>query len=221
MIGDRPWLVTLPLAQAVEGRGLSKLWARRKISDAEVARTLRQITPDEADGRILALALDHHLVTRLTSLVAVDQTPSRPEGARLTRADIPLNLPAGWDFDKVFGGERSSAPVPSERRADAEPIRQAQLATYAAVAVSSVPKPAAPKFVSAPRGGATLPQTATDAELRLWIGLALCGAGLTLMLIWRRRRPLVLYRLVRARRAGERSERPARQLYSARAGHLP
>jgi Ca-activated chloride channel homolog len=189
MIGDRPWLVTLPLAQAVEGRGLSKLWARRKIADAEVARTLRQITPDEADGRILALALDHHLVTRLTSLVAVDQTPSRPDGARLTRAEIPLNLPAGWDFDKVFGGERSSAPVPAERRAEAEPARHAQLATYAAVAVSSVPKPAAPKFVSAPRAGASLPQTATDAELRLWIGLALCGAGLTLMLIWRRRHP--------------------------------
>jgi|EndMetStandDraft_8_1072994.scaffolds.fasta_scaffold22539_2 Ca-activated chloride channel homolog len=189
MIGDRPWVVTLPLAQAVEGRGLSKLWARRKIADAEVARTLRQITPDEADARVLAVALDHHLVTRLTSLVAVDQTPSRPDGARLTRAEIPLNLPAGWDFDKVFGGERSSAPVPAERRADAEPARHAQLATYAAVAVSSVPKPAAPKFVSAPRGGATLPQTATHTELRLWIGLALCGAGLTLMLIWRRRHP--------------------------------
>src|SRR5262249_43992311 len=27
MIGDRPWLVTLPLADAAEGRGLSKLWA--------------------------------------------------------------------------------------------------------------------------------------------------------------------------------------------------
>ena len=38
--------------------------------------------------RVLAVALDHHLVTRLTSLVAVDQTPSRPDGARLTRAEI-------------------------------------------------------------------------------------------------------------------------------------
>ena len=113
MIGDRPWIVTLPLANAAEGRGLSKLWARRKIADAEVARTLRQITPDEADQRILALALEHHLVTRLTSLVAVDQTPSRPDGARLTRADVPLNLPAGWEFDKVFGGERSPLPVPA------------------------------------------------------------------------------------------------------------
>src|SRR5262249_15777374 len=28
MIGDRPWIVTLPLANAAEGVGLSKLWAR-------------------------------------------------------------------------------------------------------------------------------------------------------------------------------------------------
>ena len=121
MIGDRPWVVTLPLASAAEGRGLSKLWARRKIADAEIARTLRQVTPDEADQRILALALEHHLVTRLTSLVAVEQTPSRPDGAHLTRADVPLNLPAGWEFDKVFGGERAPAPAPAERRADGKP----------------------------------------------------------------------------------------------------
>src|SRR6202012_1173432 len=77
-IGDRPWNVTLPLAKAAEGKGLSKLWARRKISDAEVARTTRQVTPDEADKTILALALQHQLVTRLTSLGAGAQTPSRP-----------------------------------------------------------------------------------------------------------------------------------------------
>ncbi len=123
MIGDRPWVVTLPLANAAQGKGLSKLWARRKIADAEVARTLRKITPEEADQRILALALEHRLVTRLTSLVAVDQTPSRPAGAHLTRADIPLDLPAGWEFDKVFGGERPPVPgdrsgIPVERRAD-------------------------------------------------------------------------------------------------------
>ncbi len=44
-IGDRPWSITLPLANAAEGKGLSKLWARRKIDDAEVARTTRQLTP--------------------------------------------------------------------------------------------------------------------------------------------------------------------------------
>src|SRR5260370_17761572 len=107
MIGDQPWIVTLPLANAAEGRGLSKLWARRKIADAEVARTLRQIMPDEADQRILALALEHHLVTRLTSLVAVDRTPSRPEGARLTRPDVPLTPPAASAFHQLFAAAHS------------------------------------------------------------------------------------------------------------------
>src|SRR5207245_2554360 len=82
----------LPLANAAEGKGLSKLWARRKIADAEVARTTRQASPEDADKTILALALEHQLVTRLTSLVAVDKTPSRPEGAPLKVSELPINL---------------------------------------------------------------------------------------------------------------------------------
>ncbi len=86
LIGDRPWTVTLPVAKAADGAGLSKLWARRKITDAEMARRHDRSAATEADKRILALALEHHLVSALTSLVAVDATPSRPEGATLTRA---------------------------------------------------------------------------------------------------------------------------------------
>ena len=118
-IGDRPWVVTLPLANAAEGKGLSKLWARRKIADAEVARTTRQAAPEDADKTILALALEHQLVTRLTSLVAVDKTPSRPEGEPLKVAELPINLPAGWDFAKVFGERPQLPATPTERRADA------------------------------------------------------------------------------------------------------
>jgi len=186
-IGDRPWTVTLPLQNAAEGHGLAKLWARRKIDDAEVARTVRRLKSEEADSVILALALDHHLVTRLTSLVAVDKTPSRPEGARLSRADLPLNLPAGWDFDKVFGEQ---APQPTThpvdtRRADADPLRtQFSAAAFRAVAKSALPQPAA----SAASKGVPLPTTATDAELRLWLGLLLIGASLLVMMIGRRRR---------------------------------
>lgn len=66
-VGDRPWSVTLPLQNTAEGNGLSKLWAKRKIADAEVARTLREMTPEDSDKAILALALDHQIVTRLTS----------------------------------------------------------------------------------------------------------------------------------------------------------
>ena len=59
-------------------------------------------------------------MTRLTSLVAVDKTPSRPEGEPLKVAELPINLPAGWDFAKVFGERpQSCRQGPYERRADA------------------------------------------------------------------------------------------------------
>ncbi|MGY4600084.1 hypothetical protein ACVWXL_007830 [Bradyrhizobium sp. GM22.5] len=97
-VGDRPWSVTLPLQNTAEGNGLSKLWAKRKIADAEVARTLREMTPEDSDKAILALALDHQIVTRLTSLVAVDKTPSRPEGEPLKPSELPINLPGRLGF---------------------------------------------------------------------------------------------------------------------------
>jgi Ca-activated chloride channel family protein len=174
-IGDRPWSVTLPLANAAEGKGLSKLWARRKISDAEVARTLRQASPEDADKTILALALEHQLVTRLTSLVAVDQTPSRPEGEPLKLAALPINLPAGWDFEKVFG-ERPKLPTPPiERRAEAG----------GRVRLAALKRPVP---VTAP-ATITLPRTATDAELSMILGAALLAFSL-MLLAFRRREAL-------------------------------
>ena len=171
-IGDRPWIVTLPLANAAEGKGLSKLWARRKISDAEVARTTRQISPEEADKAILALALQHQLVSRLTSLVAVDKTPSRPEGTPLKLTDLPLNLPAGWDFAKVFGERPQLPKPPAERRADASDVQ---------AAMAKRPRPAImPDTIR-------LPKTATDAELRATTGAVLLMLSVLLSLYNRRR----------------------------------
>ncbi|MGJ5010065.1 marine proteobacterial sortase target protein [Bradyrhizobium oligotrophicum] len=165
-IGDQPWTITLPLSGAAEGKGLSKLWARRKIGDAEVAKTMRQMTPEEADGAILKLALEHQLVSRLTSLVAVDKTPRRPDGEPLRLAELPINLPAGWDFEKVFGDRGRMPAAQKERRAGAD--RDVQLAALKRPVV-----PAAPATV-------TLPKTATDAELSMLLGLGL----LMLELIW-------------------------------------
>ncbi|MBO0753148.1 MAG: VWA domain-containing protein, partial [Bradyrhizobiaceae bacterium] len=173
MIGDRPWSVTLPVARAAEGAGLSKLWARRKITDAEMARRRDPATAADADKRILGLALEHHLVSRLTSLVAVDATPFRPQGARLVRAELPLNLPAGWDFDKVFGEGRGRPPVDqtpaplTQRRAEATPDRHGTAATPVRVAA----------VVQSRAGDVTLPKTATNAELRLLGGLLLLGVS--------------------------------------------
>jgi Ca-activated chloride channel family protein len=175
-IGDRPWVVTLPLANAAEGKGLSKLWARRKIADAEVARTTRQMESADADKTILALALEHQLVTRLTSLVAVDKTPSRPEGEPLKVSELPINLPAGWDFAKVFGERPQMLPAKRvERRADASEAR---------VQVAALKHPAAP--VTAAPDMVQLPKTATDAELRMIAGVILVIFSLILFAFNRR-----------------------------------
>jgi len=174
-IGDRPWIVTLPLANAAEGKGLSKLWARRKIADAEIARTLREATPEDADKTILSLALEHQLVTRLTSLVAVDRTPSRPAGEPLKLSELPLNLPAGWDFAKVFGEKAQPISPPAGRRADTDDARVQLAMTKRALPVVS----AAPNTVM-------LPKTATDAELKMIAGSILLALGLILFLFNRR-----------------------------------
>jgi Ca-activated chloride channel family protein len=174
-IGDRPWVVTLPVANAAEGKGLSKLWARRKIADAEIARTMRQAAPEDADKTILTLALEHQLVTRLTSLVAVDKTPSRPEGEALKLTELPLNLPTGWDFAKVFGERPQPRSPPTERRADARDAR-VQLAANKSVL---------PVVTSGP-STITLPKTATDAELKMVAGSFLLALSLILFVFNRR-----------------------------------
>jgi Ca-activated chloride channel family protein len=174
-IGDRPWVVTLPLANAAEGKGLSKLWARRKISDAEVARTTRQASPEDADKTVLKLALEHQLVTRLTSLVALDKKPSRPDGEPLKLTDLPLNLPAGWDFAKVFGEQPRLPSPPTERRADASEARLQPAAMKRQLPVVS-PQPAT----------VVLPRTATDAELKMIAGIVLLALSLILALFNRR-----------------------------------
>lgn len=182
MIGGQPWTATLDVAKAAEGAGISKLWARRKIDDAEVAKTLREMTPEAADAAILKLALEHRLTTRLTSLVAVDQTPRRPAGAKLTRADVPLNLPAGWDFEKVFGTDRPAGVVPEGmRKADgAETAPQLERIAFKGVATAAAPV-AAPG--AAQQAGVPLPQTATDAELRLTAGIALLLLAIGLLIV--------------------------------------
>jgi LPXTG-motif cell wall-anchored protein len=87
----------------------------------------------------------------------------------------------------VFGGERAPAP-PAERRADVTPAGRADV--YAAVtgAQPAAGRNQVRRAVATPRNGATLPKTATDAELGLWFGLALCCASPLLIVIRRRRR---------------------------------
>ncbi len=173
-IDGRPWTVNLPLDQAMNAEGISKLWARRKIDDAEVELTLGKISQDAADARVLRLALEHHLVSRLTSLVAVDKTLSRPANTPLTRADIPLQLPAGWGYDKLFG-IRAERNVEEHASMDVNGV-SAPVRSHERLASPSSPSQPLP-----------LPQTATPATLLLMQGLGSMLVGLFVLWFFRRR----------------------------------
>ena len=73
---------------------LAKLWARKKTEALEDS-LMFGADPELTRLEITGLALDYGLLTRHTSLVAVDKTPRRENGESLALTDIPGLLPAG------------------------------------------------------------------------------------------------------------------------------
>lgn len=134
-IGDRPWSRSVDLGDASESPAVARLWASRRIADIEAQRWSAQLDDDAADEQIARFGLDYDLVTTQTSLVAVDETPARHDGARLTREDLPLLLPRGWDFDALTGRDAPApgpmAPAPEQH----EPLDLPQTATGFAAAI--------------------------------------------------------------------------------------
>ncbi len=187
----QPWRLDLPLAKAAEGSGIGKLWARRKIADLEIERAATR-QPATIDTGIERVAMTHHLVSRKTSLVAVDVTPSRPAGEQISSAEVPLNLPHGWVYDKVFGGPDAPAGTPTDTgprqpnpvgqptpQRDAE-APAAEQAAYAKLAMArGAPNMAAPtgagvmSLGSVSKRAVLLPQTATPADRKIIIGLVM------------------------------------------------
>ncbi|WP_434710711.1 marine proteobacterial sortase target protein [Rhizobium sp. YTUHZ045] len=197
---NQPWRVEMDIANAADGNGISKLWARRKIDDFE-ARAYERQDAAALDKDIETVALAHHLVSRVTSLVAVDVTPSRPANEPIGSAKLPLNLPEGWDFGKVFG-ENSVPPGGAERHGAAAPDgsaepQQAAAATQAFAAspeianlMAAAPTAKAATLIAQKSSTVNLPQTATRADEQIMRGLTmllLALAAASGLAIWRRR----------------------------------
>ncbi len=166
MFGDQPWQVDLDLAGAAQGEGIGKLWARRKIASIEARKSITG-DYDGADRAVEKVALAHHLVSRMTSLVALDINKSRPQGEALNTADVPLNLPDGWDFNKVFD-ENISFDITGDQAM----LKQA-MANVAMLTAAAPSAEAAAVVALKNRVALSLPQTATPAERYLTLGFLL------------------------------------------------
>jgi Ca-activated chloride channel homolog len=100
-VANNNWSSKLKLTGGQHRQGISTLWARNKI--AALMEQKRDAEFESIKQLIIDTALEHHLVSKFTSLVAVDITPVRPLDKTLDSHAIPTHLPAGWDHKKVFG----------------------------------------------------------------------------------------------------------------------
>ncbi|OBZ93356.1 membrane protein [Pararhizobium polonicum] len=183
--GSQPWRLEMDVAKASEGAGIAKLWARRKIDDMDATGYM---VNDRAalDKQIETVALAHHLVSRVTSLVAVDVTPSRPAGEPVASTDLPLNLPAGWDFGKVLGERTPQALPEGQRKASLETGEEQ--AMLIADRMAAAPTARAAGLIAQAGSQVNLPQTATLADRHILIGLMLIAIALmaaTTFSLWR------------------------------------
>ena len=99
-IGNQKWVARVALDQGSDQIGIAKLWAREKISNLE--RNRISLSPNASqkahiDSELLQTALTYGLVSRLTSMVAVDITPSRPQGINFDTSKLKVAIPNGWD----------------------------------------------------------------------------------------------------------------------------
>ena len=108
-IGQIPWEKTLHLNSGEKRGGIAIGWARQKI-ESLMNQQIRNQHTDTIRRKIIELALRHHLVTRYTSLVAVDITPVRSPTQPLHSHSIKTKLPHGQDYAAIFGLARGATP---------------------------------------------------------------------------------------------------------------
>lgn len=76
--------------------GIDVLWAKRKIEQmmGEYRSQYRRIDRDKIEANITSLALNYHLVSKFTSLVAVDISPSKPGNKLLVTQAVSKKIKA-------------------------------------------------------------------------------------------------------------------------------
>ena len=109
------WGAEIPLADSEVGRGIAAVWARAHIASL-MEQQRRGAAEDDIRSGVVATALRHHLVSRYTSLVAVDKTPARTAAQKLAREQVPNLMPYGQDMNAIFGFPATATLAPALRR---------------------------------------------------------------------------------------------------------
>jgi Ca-activated chloride channel family protein len=114
--GAMPWQTQVELSGGQQREGIATVWARRKIASLMDQRLSSngQNNSKALRDEILQLALRHHLVSKFTSLVAVDVTPVRrnePLVSHAMKTQLPKGMNSNKVFGKVFGMAKTATPA--------------------------------------------------------------------------------------------------------------
>jgi Ca-activated chloride channel family protein len=105
------WSTTLAVQSPQQSVGIAALWARARIAEL-MDKERRGESPDSSRAAIVETAISHSLISRYTSLVAVDKTPLRPSGAPLSSEQVPNLMPYGQSTRAIFGFPATATNAP-------------------------------------------------------------------------------------------------------------
>jgi Ca-activated chloride channel family protein len=103
--GNEPYEATIAFdaSRASFHPGITTLWARQRVEDLmDHWRQSDETGQAEVRKSVIAHAIRYRLVTRFTSLVAVEEVVVNASGSSGT-VPVSTELPAGWHMEKVFG----------------------------------------------------------------------------------------------------------------------
>ncbi|ACV27826.1 marine proteobacterial sortase target protein [Kangiella koreensis] len=86
------WSFKLPPVTNGKDKGIARLWARMKI---DAIKSDFNLSHEQSREQILKTALEYHLMSDYTSLVAVEKTPARVM-EELKKLQLANRTPAGW-----------------------------------------------------------------------------------------------------------------------------
>ncbi len=108
------WTAEMPLDAPAQSPGVAALWARARIGEL-MDDERRGGNADETRAAIIETAIAHHLVSKYTSLIAVDKTPVRPAGDPLSSEQVPNLMPYGQSTNAIFGFPATATDAPALR----------------------------------------------------------------------------------------------------------
>ncbi|TCK07397.1 marine proteobacterial sortase target protein [Marinobacterium mangrovicola] len=100
-MGDTLWKQSLDIDAVDQQAGIGIDWARRSIASWQRGAA-RGVDADTIRNEITRLALDFHLVSPFTSLVAVDKTPVRPDTESVDTKALPGKMPQGLEVKQTL-----------------------------------------------------------------------------------------------------------------------